>query len=378
VFFVAHGQHKIRQVIKGFKYRVTHNTIYTAFGKMDDFVLSNLQEAKNEWCSRLVSIFTPLVIEGIRSIFNESWKMCVENDEAPKYLMTFQNLLCRVPKWNSVIVEEERKRIIERSSCGYLEDLITCVHIIQLKVLTCIRVGNKQKKIDISIPKLDHFIHKVYIHVARKVYMNVYLFEKNISPLLIQKNNRELEMIVQECILMAIRDSIPTEAIIRAYMDETVEQEEEVIIEPIEDNTKSSTNEEKDGENDAGNVEEVSKPIIPDEIPPPAIVPAIQNVDNEPVMTRLSFTDYDKVVDSNNHVNEVSAPKTIERLEQIATANSLRDRYDSETEDAERIRIHTNDNIDLDMTDFDMLDESTNKSGRSDSVDSLTLDFEEL
>ena len=62
------------------------------------------------------------------------------------------------------------------------------------------RVGNKQKKIDISIPKLDHFIHKVYIHVARKVYMNVYLFEKNISPLLIQKNNRELEMIVQECI----------------------------------------------------------------------------------------------------------------------------------------------------------------------------------
>jgi hypothetical protein len=351
---------------------------------MDDFVLSNLQEAKNEWCSRLVSIFTPLVIEGIRSIFNESWKMCVENDEAPKYLMTFQNLLCRVPKWNSVIVEEERKRIIERSSCGYLEDLITCVHIIQLKVLTCIRVGNKQKKIDISIPKLDHFIHKVYIHVARKVYMNVYLFEKNISPLLIQKNNRELEMIVQECILMAIRDSIPTEAIIRAYMDESVEQEEEVIIEPIEDPSSKTQNgggedpENKSGENDAENGEDAYKPIIPDETPPPAIVPAIQNVDNEPVMTRLTFTDYDKVVDSNNHVKEVSAPKTIERLEQIATANSLRDRYDSETEDAERIRIHTNDNIDLDMTDFDMLDEPTDKSGRSDSVDSLTLDFEEL
>lgn len=347
---------------------------------MDDFVLSNLQEAKNEWCSRLVSIFTPLVIEGIRSIFHESWKMCVENDEAPKYLMTFQNLLCRVPKWNSVIVEEERKRIIERSSCGYLEDLITCVHIIQLKVLTCIRVGNKQKKIDISIPKLDHFIHKVYIHVARKVYMNVYLFEKNISPLLIQKNNRELEMIVQECILMAIRDSIPTEAIIRAYMDESVEQEEEVIIEPIENtSSKSQPGDEEDKNGDGGeNSEETSKSIIPDEIPPPAIVPAIQNVDNEPVMTRLSFTDYDKVVDSNNKVKEVSAPKTIERLEQIATANSLRDRYESEMEDADRIRIHTNDNIDLDMTEFDILDEPNNRNGRSESVDSLSLDFEEL
>ena len=92
---------------------------------MDDFVISNLNESRNEWCSRLVSIFTPLVIEGFRSIFNESWNMCVDNDEISKYLMTFQNLLCRVPKWNSIIVEDERKRIIERSGCNYLDDLIT-------------------------------------------------------------------------------------------------------------------------------------------------------------------------------------------------------------------------------------------------------------
>ena len=34
-----------------------------------------------------------------------------------------------------------------------LEDLVTCVHIIQLKILTAMRVGQKQKKIDINIPK---------------------------------------------------------------------------------------------------------------------------------------------------------------------------------------------------------------------------------
>ena len=45
---------------------------------MDDFVLSNLHESRNEWCARLVSIFTPLVNEGIRSIFNEALKMCAE------------------------------------------------------------------------------------------------------------------------------------------------------------------------------------------------------------------------------------------------------------------------------------------------------------
>ena len=135
---------------------------------MDDFVISNLHESRNEWCSRLVSILTPLVEEGVRSIFDEAWKICVDSDEMNKYLMTFQNLISRIPKWNSVIIEEERQRIVERSGCNYLEDLITCVHIIQLKVLTCIRVGNKQKKIDISIPKLDPFIHRVYIQSARK------------------------------------------------------------------------------------------------------------------------------------------------------------------------------------------------------------------
>ena len=35
--------------------------------------------------------------------------------------MTFQNLLSRIPKWNAVIIETERKRIIERSGCNYLE-----------------------------------------------------------------------------------------------------------------------------------------------------------------------------------------------------------------------------------------------------------------
>jgi len=297
---------------------------------MDDFVISNLHESRNEWSARLVSIFTPLVIEGIKSIFNESWKLCLDNDEASKYLMTFQNLLARIPKWNSVIIEEERKRIIERSGCNYLEDLITCVHIIQLKVLTCIRVGNKQKKIDISIPKLDHFIHKVYINTARKVYMNVYLFEKNISPLQIQKNNRELETIVEQCILNAIRESIPTEAIIRAYMDETTEQEEEVIIEKIEEpennvnNPSSNTNETGNTDNDNDNIEDV----IRKEEDLPSVVPSIQNINNDEVITRLTFNDIDKVMEEDNSIKNINAPKTIERLEEISTTRALQRRLE--------------------------------------------------
>ena len=320
---------------------------------MDDFVISNLHEARNEWCSRLVSIFTPLVIEGIRSIFNESWKLCESSDEINKYLMTFQNLLSRIPKWNSVIVEEERKRIVDRSGCHYLEDLITCVHIIQLKVLTCIRVGNKQKKIDISIPKLDHFIHKVYIHVARKVYTNVYLFEKTVTPLQMQKNNRELELIVQECILTAIRESIPTEDIIRAYMDEAVEQEEVVIenlTEPVI--TDSSGNSGEGSSIDPSNSEDKEKETDVFKEDVPSVVPSIQNIDDAPVLTKLSFNDYDSVMNlENGNTESISAPKTIERLEEISMERAIQRRLEEEDDLEDKIRIHT-DNISLEPLDI--------------------------
>lgn len=297
--------------------------------------------------------------------------MSIDNDEAAKYLMTFQNLLCRVPKWNSEIIEEERKRIIERSACGYLEDLITCVHVIQLKTLTCIRVGNKQKKIDISIPKLDAFLHKTYIHAARKVYMNVYLFEKNVNPLMIQKHNRELEMIVQECILAAVRESIPTEAIIRAYLDESVEQEEEVVIEPIpEKGDDSATGEEKNSEKT-----EDSVPQIPPEEPPPTTVPTIQDIDDRPVMTRLAFNDVDEAFGEDNTKEEVVAPKTIERLEEISAARNLQRKLEEDGDDdddapLERIQINEDS---LDLGELGAMDLNVTRSESP-----LTLDFDEI
>ena len=101
--------------------------------------------------------------------------------------MTFQNLLSRIPKWNNEMITQEKERIMKLCNCSYLEDLMTCVHIIQLKILSCVRVGNESKKITIDIPDFGAFLHKVYINVARKLYSNIYLFEIDIPNLDIQK-----------------------------------------------------------------------------------------------------------------------------------------------------------------------------------------------
>ena len=197
--------------------------------------MSSLTESKNEWCARLLNILTPCIIVEINNIFKDAYRECQENDEEDKYLMTFQVCLSGIPKWNKATVEEARRKISEK--CKYLEELITCVHIIQLKSLTCVRVSQKQKKVDIDIPSVDDFIHKVFSNVARRLYTNIYLFEKGIPPLQIQKHNRELELIIKECILNTVRETMPVDAILRAYLDETedhtVDVKEEVVVENI-------------------------------------------------------------------------------------------------------------------------------------------------
>ena len=282
---------------------------------MDDFNVSSLHESKNEWGARLLTILTPLIIEGLKSIFDESYKLCKSNNEDEKYLMTFQNFITRIPKWNPTVIEQESKRIIEKSRCSYLEELITCVHIIQLKLLTSMRVGQKQKKIDINIPKLDDFVHKIYIHVARKIYKNVYLFEMNIQPLQIQKNNRELEIIIQECILHTIRDSIPIENILKAYMDETTEEDitEEIKTEVVEPSLPQE---------DAKYVSETS-----DESPNKII----EEVDKPEAS--LKFNDLDMVRDTNNKEEMVSAPKTFERLEDLSNLRNKQRKLDEQDDE---------------------------------------------
>ena len=306
---------------------------------MDDFVLGNLQESRNEFCARLINILTPHVIFGLKSIFDEAWRLCIDNDEVPKYLMTFQNFLMRVPKWNAAIIEQEATRIVERSGCGHIEELITCVHIVQLKMLTCMRAGSKQKKIDIAIPKLSDFIHKVYINSARKVYSNVFLFEKSKQHLQVQKHNRQLELIVKECILNTVRESIPIEHLLKVYMeDEFIEEDTEVVDteeiisqDPVIEKEEEVQQQEQEQQQEAAAV----------------IAEAEDNVTKRQTIT---FDDIDRVrvlgSDSEQHAEEfVNAPKTLERLEEISIRNFAKrkeeengyDDDDGETEDTLRI-----------------------------------------
>lgn len=345
---------------------------------MDDYNVNVLSEAKNEYSCRLLSILSPVVIDGVKSIFNDAERLCIENDEDDKYLMTFQNFLSRVPKWNDSLIQEECRRIISVTGCNYLEDLLTCVHIAQLKILTSVRVSQKQKKIDLDIPKLDTFIHKVYSAFARKLYKNVYLFEKIITPLQYQKNMRECEILCKESILEVIRGSIPVERILRSYIDETVDEEvvHEITEKEIEKEVEETKNEDEEtAEQKVENNEEFSKtPIlkleknpIPEETPPLSLededietAAKTTSDENKPIenenekTTGISFNDFDNVLNmGTNEEESVEAPKTIERLEHISEINQQRRKEEEEEEDDEdNLEIFDDNNIRLDVSDI--------------------------
>ncbi len=353
---------------------------------MDDFQYSSLNDSRSEYSAILISKLSPCIIEGIYSIYKEAIRLCEENEEQEKYLMTFQNFLGRVPKWNQEIVNKESERITKSSGCSYLEDLLTCVHVSQLKILTSIRVGQRQKKIDIDIPQLEDFIHKVYIDVARKIYKNVYLFEKNILPLQRQKNLRETELLIKESILNTIRENMPIEAILRSYLDETNEEDVEQIKEDLEE-VIEKVEEQQDEENIKQQLyeqskqeqlnQEKTKQIQEQSNQTQNIILKTNEIDENKksidnntndVNHKIIFNNNDQVQqyiknEASNNINKIPVetsvvPKTIENLEQISNQRyeqrRLEEEMETDSEDEQENTIKIMDNVKLQLDDLDV------------------------
>ena len=260
---------------------------------MDDTNVVNLSESQHEWAVRLVRLIHTPIYDGIMTMFKEADTLCTQNEEPEKYLMTFQNFLSRVPKWNDEIISTEVTRIIEKSKCTYLEDLLTCVHITHLKILSTVRTSKTQKKVEIDIPKLNKFIHNVYIHIARELYSNIFLFNKDVQPLVFQQHRNEITKCIKESILNAVRDSIPVDKLLRAYLDETTDLLKE-------EKTKEKSKEEKEKEE-----EEKDKDKDKDS------------------KKSLSFSDKDMAITVDKQLETIHAPKDEKTLEEISVSRNI-------------------------------------------------------
>jgi hypothetical protein len=177
-----------------------------------------LVETKQEFTTQLINMLTPLIYEGIQSIYNDALE--VSTNET--IFKNFQTFLKNIPKWNNDMIETETNRILTNSkSFSWLEDLIKATLKSNIIVLTYNPTLTNQQKIDSSFYsniKTTDFIHKIYIECARELWNNPYLLYHNYPQIELKRNYRDTISLIKDCIKEAIRKLLPVKHILQIYL----------------------------------------------------------------------------------------------------------------------------------------------------------------
>ena len=301
---------------------------------MTESYLHILVEAKREYTSQLASILTSPMYEGIASIYKHAYNTVSKE----KILIHFQELLSKIPNWNNETLEREFQRIMLYSKCEWLSDLITAVFVSHTKVLTSIHLGNK-------IPTPIHFIHTIYVNIAREFWKNPYLmYDIDISASDKQRNLRDSENIIKECIHSSIRKLLPVRHIIREYLGDT--DNKSIYTEDI---TSTLSN---------VHIEQIKKMVEVD----------MQNIniDNrqEDYTNTLPDDDVESVLTIQTINNDVENVKSVNSVEEKVQLEESFNKYSAEEEDGdedtkENIKMVVNN--ETDVIDDEQSDSSTDR-----------------
>lgn len=185
--------------------------------------MATFSEARSEYTKQLATYIVPALV----GWFQQLWARNATDKH--RCMSLFQTECEEIARWNQDRIHDEVRVLIERSGCDYMEELMTAVFIAHTKVLTAVRLSTKQKKLSITVPKLDHFIHRVFRETARAFWKAPFLFMESGSVMDRQKNVLQIEALATEAITSAVRSLLPVKQILRDYMDDEEEVEDEVV-----------------------------------------------------------------------------------------------------------------------------------------------------
>ncbi len=178
-------------------------------------------EAKAEYTRQLCSFLVP----ALETYFLDVLAEVKTSEKDPKrFLWAFQDALKQFPDWNIDRVQRETEKVHAATKCDYLEEILTAVFIAHTKVLSAIRLTSKQKKLQITIPKIDHFLHRTMSECARLLWSNAYLFSESGTAIERQKNLRQVEQLLHEGVLQSIRGMLPVKSILKEYLADDGEE----------------------------------------------------------------------------------------------------------------------------------------------------------
>ena len=175
-----------------------------------------LTTVKKEYQEQLNNIITPHIYQGIKQLYKDVKEQCKKIGDR-NIMAKFQQQMKLVPQWNIDVINRESQRIVSKSQCEYLQDLIAAVFLSNTKILSA---TSTEKQIDVNVPTLPNFIHFIYKEVARSLYSHPDLIrDYDIDKWEQTRNYRETINIIKLSINDTVRKNLPFKNILNNYLD---------------------------------------------------------------------------------------------------------------------------------------------------------------
>ncbi len=245
--------------------------------------VSLYSEARNEYLKQLSTWIVPPLVEFFRKEYNR-----ISEQNPGQAMMNFQKFCDEVPRWNQDVIDTHVGTLLDTCRCDYVEELMTAVFIAHTKMLTAIRVNSKQKKLQITLPKLDRFLHRVFVECARAFWKAPFLFATDLTPIEKQKNVLQAEAMCTEALSGGVRSLLPVKSILADYLNDDESEEEEAPV-PAKKGGKAPAVVESDSSDSESEEEEEEKPAAP-AIVTSVVAPAAPVVATPAVVTPVTET----------------------------------------------------------------------------------------
>lgn len=167
-----------------------------------------LVEAKDEYIKQLADVIAPFSINTVNQLYMAAKK----NAGFGKPAKEFQMKLREIPVWNQSMIDAQVTAITNKYK--YFPELVAAAFVSYVKILSSVKIHSHRPHIQLKLPADDVFVHKVFVNVAKTFYLD---------PALV-KSPREVRLaIVRNAVETSVRELLPTEDILRAYLGGSVD-----------------------------------------------------------------------------------------------------------------------------------------------------------
>jgi hypothetical protein len=188
-----------------------------------------LVQAKDSYVAQIADILAPFVVNVVNTLY-----MTAKNESSMnKPTKRFQEKLREIPQWNQSMIDAQLTAVMNKHS--YFPELVAAAFVSYVKILSSVKISAQKPKIQLKLPADDVFMHKVFVNSAKSFYLD---------PALV-KSPRDVRLaLVRNAVETSIRDLLPIEQILKAYLGGSVDaeglhtdiiDEEEIDLSPEED-----------------------------------------------------------------------------------------------------------------------------------------------